>query len=87
MGDDSVGLSTIPPADRKRLEEMDEAYVRQVGNEGGLPRQQSLMRPPLGKRAEAQQAKQTRLAETTLKTAWIAAGLAAAAGIIVTRGT
>jgi hypothetical protein len=96
---DPNDLKSIPPEDRKRLEVMGEAYVRQVMSmPGGLPY-------PLGlsatrwlaeidentrksereaeERNEAHQAEQSRLAKSTLRAAWIAAGLAAA-GIFVT---
>ena len=91
---DPEDLRSIPPEDRKRLEEMGEAYVRRVMSmPGGLPyplhisatRWLTEIDEEAKKRAEALQAEQMRFNKSTLRAAWIAAG-AAIVGILVTVG-
>jgi hypothetical protein len=83
MADDSGDLSGISPADRKRYEELGEAYVRQIANEGGIP--QPLGFPAskwLAEKEQERQAKQARITKSTFIAAWIAA-IGTIVGIIV----
>jgi hypothetical protein len=91
---------SIPPDDRKRFEEIGEAYLRRVMSTSGFPyplafsairwlaeldaKQRELDTSRL-ERAEAFQIEQTRVGQSTLKAAWIAAYVAIAS-IIITIG-
>lgn len=84
------GVMVIPPEDRKRLEELGEAYVRLQFNTIGFssPFQISARKwlADLDEahlvRNEALQAKQTQQSESPLKAAWIAAYAAIIAALV-----
>jgi hypothetical protein len=81
----------IPQEDRKRLDEMDEAYVRQMCSSNmGFPPPFSISaitwlaerEAAARERTEALQAKEMALVQSTLKAAWIAAGAAIIAVVV-----
>jgi hypothetical protein len=86
------GFWMIPDSDRKHLDEMGEAYVRQVTKAGdGFPspfRNSAIawlaeLDEKQRERDEAHQAEQMRIGRSTLKAAWIAVG-AGIGAIVVT---